>query len=268
MAMEIIDPIFDWLEKKFKVDSPKAITFGVWERWDAHLRKKHPIRMWIVSDLRMYCHLYNPYEFLRIAEWPYLLRNRFILSSHKIKTGLKASRDYSIGKKMLHASFNQLVDYIEMSLGEVPYDSRKLEYNAKYKPSWLAKKHFWFSTWRSREAGLDELDRRIANSSNSYGPDELASMRELKELYIWWKDIRPKRISPYELPKVDRFDRSLDFIYGPYLRADRFRTYHPDDMDIRTKHYQEAEEMEMGYFNEDKTMLVRLVNSSLDWYDL
>ena len=266
--MDIIDPIFDWLEKKFKLNIPTTMAFGMWESWDAFLRVKHPILMWIVSDLRMYCHLYNPYEFLRIAEWSYLLRNRFIHQTHKINTGLKASRDYSIGRKMLHGCFNQLVDYVEVRLSEVPYDSKRVSFNMQFKPSWFARKHFWFSRWRSREAGLAELDSRIQNVFMSYNSEAVENLKELRALYIWWKDIRPKRKCPYESPKHAQFDKSLDMIYGSYIRATRFRTYHQDDIDIRNKHYIEAEEMELGYFKEDREMLARLVTASLEEGDV
>lgn len=125
------------------------------------------------------------------------IRHRTWDKYHIVKTDLEPGY-YDKDEIMLHANFSLLVDYVE---NELAYQMMYSEYDK------IPSHNKWFSeyfncSFRSRELGLAALDWGI-NLEPFYLEDvdmhesQRTTSQEIKELYLWWKDVRPNRKDPY-----------------------------------------------------------------------
>ena len=183
---------------------PYALGCKEWDDWHNEAKKKYPTRYWLaekglkkLQDFVMFPS--DLYHTIKIY-----IQNRWIDQTHVLKTGLKPGEYYEFDYKVLHGLFNELSDYVEIELATTSrYDKSK-----KYK----------FVNGRSREAGLDHLnwasslvyneDYGTSKEDKHYGEmtPQALSAQKVKELYLWWKDIRPNRPDPHEVYKFKDFE--------------------------------------------------------------
>jgi len=168
-------------------DMPESATWDGWEDWKDKARK-NKVR-WFLADT-------IPFWFRTTFIHPvsaakYWIRYRVFDKYHIIKTGLKPDH-YDMDTRLLHGMFNMLVDFVEVEKAwmNVVFTNRR---------PWTA----WGRTrwWRSRKEGLNYLDWEISLSKPHLPEDErnerqAKEAQEIKDLYIWWKDIRPNRLDP------------------------------------------------------------------------
>jgi hypothetical protein len=180
---------------------PLALGWDDWDRWHLESKKKHPFRYWVAENgLKILQNIiYFPYDCYHTAE--VYIRNRWIDKCHLLNTGLKPGPYYEFDYKVLYGLFNELSNYVEKELAALRlsrYDKSK-----KYK----------FVNGKCREAGTDHLDWAISlvyneeygiqKGEDDYGKPtpQALSAQKVKDLYLWWKDIRPNRIDPHDLYK-------------------------------------------------------------------
>lgn len=197
---------------------PYALELGSWDRWHKEAKKSHPFRYWIAeSGLKtLQDIIYLPvdvYNNIRIY-----IHNRWIDSSHLIKTGLKPGQYYDLDTKILHGMFYELADLVE------------IEYSHLSK--WNNKKQYTFIGGRCIEAGLDYLDWAskltydtdygLRKGDKGFGeptPQAITAQKTL-ELYNWWKN-RANRPDPFDLynkekdgnnyiRKIEKIERAYD----------------------------------------------------------
>ena len=190
----------NWLRGTTK---PKWGTGDEWKDWSVQAKANHPIRWWITEE--GLDHVQDAIYFIpkKISDVRYYINNRFITHSNALVAhprDIAPGTWYDVGDRFIFCLFNSLVDFVEIETAWMHVvwdeDARK-----KYKTSWLRRKGW--RGWRSREAGIAHLDWAAALTNSEwmdpsdplYGqPTQQAlQAKEIKELYLWWTDIRPTR---------------------------------------------------------------------------
>jgi len=211
------------------VKKPPSLELGGWGRWEANLKRERPIRFWLSDVLldKIQDFLYWPYD--RYSNVRCYIRNRFVDKTHTLQTRLKKGQWHEFDWRLLHGCFEGLVDYVEVEIGGYG------------KPR------------RSRERGLEHLewesnlkydkDGGMGGDGSGEEPTPQAeSAIETRELYLWWKDVRPNRQDPWEL--VENADEPIDFISTADSYKDKYGA-----MDAVTESYRQ----------EDEDMMIRLI---------
>jgi hypothetical protein len=121
--------------------------------------------------------------------------NRFIDKTHALtSSSLKRGQFHELDTRILHCLFDSLVDYIEKELAWMHVICT--EANPK-------RRGFG---WRSRHEGLAHLDWESELMDDHGQPTSQAlSAREIKALYLWWTEERPKRQDPFMVSSMERF---------------------------------------------------------------
>jgi hypothetical protein len=209
----------DWIRGEKK---PYALEWGEWEKWKEEQRNKRPFRFWLSDSLlsRLQNVVYYPYDVYSTIR--IYIRNRYFDKLHYLKTGLKPGEYYDLDERILHGLFNELIIFVEDELAHL---SR-----------WDRTKNYKFINGRCVQAGLDHLDwasKLVYNEDYGIGKEDVLygqitpqaqSAIEIRELYNWWKNIRPNRTEPYD-----------------------------------NKNFKVAMKLEDQYDNEDSEMLIRLM---------
>ena len=173
----------DWLRSNTGVT--KKLTAGTsqeWAQWKSDNAGK--VGYWIAEELLDYIQdvfLFIPDVYHNAKVYVY---NRWIDKTHYINTKLDKGKYYGFDTTLLHGIFEMLVDFVEVEKAQRQFSSRYFEGDkTKYKTP-------------SREAGIEYLDWEIGLGDDSPLQAEVAV--EIKELYLWWKDVRPNRIDPMD----------------------------------------------------------------------
>lgn len=223
---------------------PFALGWQEWDIWHEDAKQKHPIRYYLaetgLKTLQNIC--YFPYDIYHNVE--VYVRNRWIDQTHTIKTGLEPGHYYEFDTKILHGLFNELVDYVETEISH----TMKFYEDRKYK----------FKNGRCKQAGLDHLDWAINLTFgsdygiNEYDPDynkptpQAISAMIIKDLYLWWTEIRPNRFDPMTL--YDKNNIGDDDLFSNSSMSE-----------IKSKVFDKIHEIEQQYDKEDTDMLIKLV---------
>lgn len=228
------------------VDKPFALEWGKWDEWKKEQQKKRPIRFWIaekgLSKLQNF--LMFPFDVYHTIKC--YVDNRWITKTHYMKTGLKAGRYYELDHRILHSLFNELVDFIEI---EYAHLAKWTDKDKKYK----------FKNGRSEEAGTDYLnwvcdlkydsDYGINKKDPKYKkPTEQAiAAQKTRDLYLWWKEVRPNRPDPMVASGLDWSDKKEDTLLSG-------KTTKKELSDFK-----KLEKIEAIYDKEDTKMLIELI---------
>jgi len=169
----------DWLRGSIK---PSSGTWEEWEVWEQEARTEHPFRYWLVEDL--------PIKLDRVLSLPSNLghywRNRFVYRTHALTSDLERGQYYEVDYRMLHCLFDVLKDFVECEVAWLHAILNK----DKYK---LPK--FRIRPYRNREAGLARLDWEctLLDDDTQMPSSQAIAAMEIKRLYFWWTETRPKR---------------------------------------------------------------------------
>ena len=182
---------------------PYALEWKAWDDWHNKAKAKHPIRYWIAEKGLKNLQNFILFPFDLYNTIKIYIQNRWIDQTHVLKTGLKPGEYYEFDYKVLYGLFNELSDYVEIELAAT----------SRYDKS----KKFKFVNGRSREAGMNHLDWAASlvyneeygtsKDSKYYGKitPQAISAQKVRELYLWWKDIRPNRPDPSITYKYENF---------------------------------------------------------------
>jgi hypothetical protein len=211
-------------------DKPHALEWSKWTEWKNEQKKQRPFRYWLSDTFlrKLQNVVYFPSDvYYTIKTY---VRNRFIDKTHYLKTNLPPGDYYDFDHRILHSLFNELVDFVELELSSL---SR-----------WNKDKNYKFVKGRCQEAQDDYF--RWANHLKHQGrlTEQAKASRRIKELYEWWKYLRPQRADPYS---------SSEFSYdiGEILDGKKIKQ--------KQKSYQKSYDLEEQYDNEDTEMLIELI---------
>lgn len=197
----IITRLHHWSCSKFAdlirgTPKPHALGWGEWGSWKKEAQEKHPYRYWIAET-----GLKKLQNFVMFPTDVYYtikvyINNRFIDKTHYLKTGLKPGHYYEFDYRIINGLFNELVDFVEIELAHTS--------------KWNTEKKYVFKHGRCEKAGLDYLDWAgnlrydedylTDKKDPQYGeltPQAISALK-IRELYTWWKYIRPNRPDPME----------------------------------------------------------------------
>lgn len=224
-----------WSSSKFAnwirgEDKPMALEWGEWDKWYDEQKQKRPFRYWLSDTFlkRLQDIVYFPldvYHTIRIY-----IRNRYIDKLQYLHTGLKPGEYYDLDYRIIHALFNELVDFVEIDLSHLSEWDRNVKYN--------------FHNGRCVEAAYDYF--KWANNDKRSGKltEHAKASRKIQKLYEWWKNERPNRPDPFS---TREFAYDIDEIL--------------DGKKIKTKQrmLQKAYDLELKQDQEDTDMLIELI---------
>lgn len=161
---------------------PLVLTDAGWKQWQTTTQKNSPIRYYLAETFLKNFQKVIMFPINLVDNILYYLHNRFILKTHYLESDLKSGEWYDYDTRILHASFNELVKYVQIDCAKI-----YLKFNKNgYKPSnGLVN---YFRPWRSEKAGLEYLDMLTDMGYND-------STKKIKQLYMWWIYTRPARSS-------------------------------------------------------------------------
>jgi len=258
----------DWLRGTAK---PYAETSEGWEDWRVRAQASHPVRFWIAEEGLDRLQDFIFYIPNKLYDVKYYINNRWITKSHALTAhprDIKPGQWQDVGSRFLPCLFNELVDYVEVELAwqHVAWDNEAAK---KYKPPFYATGWFRWRTWRSAEAGLDNLawqselkydDEWMDKNDPLYGKPtaQAAHAKEILELYKWWTETYRNRPDPYE---ASGWTAICEELRQKGNGVSIFRTTKDKDLKRREKAaLKQLRKMEAEYEKEEDRMLVRLVN--------
>lgn len=238
--------------KKLRLDKPIAATAKEWRVWHAENRKKYPIRYFLTQSLpRFFTKIRNKIlaDCVALKQFFYF---RFIDKHHVIKTDLKPGW-HNFDEKILHVNFQLLVDYVELYCA----------WNEGWKPSLWKLITKGANAWRCREMGLKHLSPHAVPKSISDDNPHAKQIskinqvhKDLVDLYIWWKDVRPNRRNPYESVSWKNF-------HANHEGENIWDWMESDNKEAVYKLKQASEEawiLEDSYEKEDQEQLMKLIS--------
>jgi hypothetical protein len=197
----------------------------------------------------------------------YYLANRYITKTHALTSKLKRGQWHDVAERMLHAPFDELVDFVEVETAWFHIAWADKETKAKYNAPWNATGPFRLRTWRCPEAGLDHLkwsaslmlDERmgIEKDSEGYGKpsSQATGAQEIMDLYYWWKHARAARPDPHEISGWSAYCESKREEDGGMFCSDKT----PEQKAESRRCLDELNRLEEEYEAEDEAMLIRLM---------
>jgi len=226
---------------------PRALEWCKWDEWYQEQKKKRPIRYWLAEEglSKLQDFLFFPIDIY--TETRYYVENRWITKTHYLKTGLKPGHYYEFDYRVLHALFNELVDFIEIEYAYLAKWSLK-EGNKNYK----------FKHGRSVEAGVDYLNWAcnlkynkawgVIKKDPKYGKPTAQALtaQKIKRLYFWWKD-RPNRPEHMTVTGFTWDQNKEDYLLGGKISRKEL------------SNFKKLEKIEADYEKEDTKMLIELL---------
>lgn len=244
--------IFKKISRWMDYNPPGALTSKGWRLFKKEFKEKAPIRYWIKNDFKYKVIMSFVWKYKSAKDW---IRYRTYDRYHIVDTGLKPGYQDS-ASQMFHASFTVLKDFVEVELAWCRYhwsDERKTaSFWEKHLPFYRM-----FNPFRSRKLGLDYLNWASTLDDPSLPPNERCdhqaiSSREIRELYLWWTDIRPNR----KLKETPGYDNQGLGILS--VLDDDFDKDAKDFVDY-SKIFEENSKLEEEWQEEDTEMFIRLV---------
>lgn len=228
---------------------PSALSWDDWEKFDTEFKEKAPIRYFLVkvigSGARRYAY--------RLSEIPRWVQYRTTRRFHMIDTKLEPGY-YDKDTLILHGMFSILVDYVEGELAwmEIAFSTEEMKKELGWRyhlPRMLRPKY------RNREAGLKHLDWEATLDSealhpNERSPDQARRAKEIKALYLWWTEERPKR---------KELEHPLDETVGLNSLSQKWKQANPKKDAALTKWARDSHTLEEAWAHEDTVMLLKLV---------
>jgi hypothetical protein len=205
------------------------------------------------------------YSNSKLENFMYWVRFNFTDRYNCIEIQTLSNDWYDSDTRMLHANFQLLADFIEIEKAHIQGSVEKL----------LPKNYFarlWHSVfrrnYRSRELGLKYLDWELAIPEEGLNgcPGQAAAAKELKELYLWWKDTYSNRKDPIDVTGLGDFydkHRGKLFKFKPSESHPGYFESHSDLTEEEEREHKELADktwkVEEAYAQEEEDMLIRLI---------
>lgn len=227
----------NWLRGTKK---PYALTLEEWEDWRKEAKAKSPVRYWIAETCLNKLQNIVSFPFDVWSNCRNYIYNRWVSRSHVLDTGFKPGRYYEMDERILHALFNEFVNFVEVELAwmhVIGYKKLQKKYGISGRKG------------RSEEAGLAYLEW-ASNLKCDFDPKhkdepspQAESAQKIKELYTWWKN-RPNRPDPAEVSGWSDYCSKNEWSSNDKQRGAIFK---------------KMEKIELKYEKEDEQKLIELI---------
>lgn len=157
----------------------------------------------------MFDRLYIKWRFLR-----YYILHRWVWRSHLyLIRDMKKGEYYDTDDKMLLAVFSMLVDYVEVEVAQLS----KIGADENTHPDVVA----WTrATWTDRWLNRDKWNERLALAHFDWemtlgeeSPRQASAAKEVRELYLWYKYVRPNRVDPHiAAPDTNDYEKYFEVV--------------------------------------------------------
>lgn len=208
-----------------------------------------------------------PSSFWRAVDW---FRYRTTRKYHTINIPTLKPGYYDIDTRLLHGMFSLLVDFVEIECAWMTLLCRSdLKPTSFVKSSIIQKIKRKFVPFRSKELGLQHLDWEMSlqedEQGQSGGWSQAAAAKEIKTLYLWWKEDYLNRKEPEEYLEPEEYQEWRNWLHSHY-----FEKQENGNSLMKTKCTEEEDErghnlnrrifsIEEDLHKEDENMMVRLV---------
>jgi hypothetical protein len=188
----------------------------------------------------------------------YYCRNRFVDKTHYLHTDLEPGKWHEFENRILHGSFTELVNFVEIETAWHHVLWADKEERKKYHvPFWRRHRILRFQRWRCPQAGIDHLKWEMQLEEPTHQRDRA---HELMFLYTWWKEVRCKREDEWVESGLRAFWDSMETKYGSDWLGlggrSKLTKAEQAEYDRLSKAMHDLEE---ARFQEDEDMLIRLV---------
>lgn len=201
----------DWIRGTPKL---RVGTSAQWKEWRLTAEQAHPTRYWIAEEgLSMLQDVvyYIP-EKIRDLEW--YLQNRFVDKPHALTAhprDIKPGEYADLSTRLLHCSFNELVNFVECEKAWMYAISYPKALDAMGISSYeTISLYRTFNEFRHPLAGIAYLNAEadlvydeswgVELGDAKYGmpTDQALNAKWVLAAYEWWSETRPARPDPYD----------------------------------------------------------------------
>ena len=265
-----ISKFADWLRGTPK---PSSGTQDEWIAWRKRAKAKK-FRYWLAEEGLDYLQDFVCWPLNRAKDIRNYSNSRWLFKSHALTSSLKRGEYYEFDTRLLHAVFDELVNFVEIELAwmEVVFSE---ENQKEYKVPWY-RTVLRLSRWRNVEAGLAHLawastlknDEEWMNKNDlNYGQPtrQALAAQEIHKLYTWWKEEYPKRPDPMDVSGLSAYyNEKQNAAKARGDDEDMLFSFLAEDTDTLEKERWDKmsnlyHQIEMEQIEEDTTMLIRLI---------
>jgi hypothetical protein len=235
---------------------------------------KHNFRYWLAEEFLDDIQDFVTWPIRKIYDIKYYINNRWVTRTHALTAharDIKPGQWQDVGNRFLPCLFNELVDFVEIEQAWSHIAWSDKNDTAKYNPPFWASGWFRWRVWRCPQAGLDHLDWAMTltmgedwgvdkESTNFGKPTRQAiNAKEVKELYLWWKDIYPNRPDPYDVSGWSRYCELKRQEHGETGLSFMKESKNPETRALGESALTKSHEIEQAYEAEDEEMMIRLI---------
>ena len=255
----------DWIRGTIK---PTAASMKDWRLWKDYAKDKSPVRYWIAEEGLDLVQDFITWPARKLYSVSYYCRNRFITKTHALTSDpkhLKRGQWCDLSNRFLPCMFNELVEFVEVELAWWHIAWSDKDERAKYNAPFWAWGWFKSSTWRSKQAGLDNLNWQMGlvhEDLDTTHPDynkptrQAVAAKEIYDLYTWWTEVYSNRPDAMEISGWSdwcakrRQDTEGSTFWEDTTEEDAAETRRMIDL---------SDEIEQKYIKEDEEMMIRLI---------
>lgn len=256
----------DWLRG---TSSPGALTSRGWREWREKAESAHPVRYWLADDGLDYLQRFVFYIPDKLYDLKYYINNRFVTRTHALTAHPRDIAPGSwrdVGNRFLPCLFNELRDFVEVELAwwHIAWSDRAEQ--AKYNAPFWATGWFRWRTWRSRQAGLDNLAWQMTCDNRDYTPEDhpdygqltpqAHNAAEILALYTWWTEVYPNRPDPHEAGGWSAYCEQRRLSGKDFFD---FEDKTPEEREASSRALDATQAIEDKYNQEDEEMMIRLI---------
>lgn len=253
----------DWIRGTDKIP---VGTSSDWNLWEKTSKTIHPVRFWIAEEALDNVQSFFWWPVDQLYSFKYWINNRFVTKTHTLQSRLKKGQWQELDTRFLHCLFDELVNHVEIELAASNFRwddaARK-----KYKTPFWACGWFRWRTYRNVDAAMEYLEwaSNLRWSENEVGDDDPSlgeltlqakNAREIRELYLWWKNDYSIRLDPHdasgwtELCERHRGDGVAFFDLAERTEEEQVETRRVLDL---------CHKLEEEQLQEEEDMLIRLI---------
>jgi hypothetical protein len=251
---------------------PSAATSDGWNQWEAESKSAHSFRHWLAEEFLDGVQDFVTWPVRKLYDIKYYINNRWVSRTHSLTAHRKDIRPgqwCDVGNRFLPCLFNELVDFVEIELAWMQIICSEPADQKKYKPPFWSSGWFRWRTWRSAQAGLDNLywqrTRKmdesyfVKPSDEEYGNPTPQAVRaqEIYDLYMWWTTDYPMRKDPYDASGWTAVCEKIREKNGGRLSIGDSKD--PDLEREKNGALALIQKIEDHYRKEDEEMLIRLI---------
>lgn len=253
-----------WLEKKCFPNRPKVASAEQWVEIHKIEKSKH-IRNLLVNTVPQWFSV-KKRQINDIKYWV-LYRTKSAHKYHLIDTGLKPNY-YEIDTRMLHGMFNLLKNFCEYESAhhdwmwsdyskKIDAEKQGLVYN---KTPFVPGKQAALETLQWRKQLVYTADELCDEQKHMIGkptPHAITST-EIETLYLWWVDVRPNRVDPFEAYPDPLFEQKLEKSKSEGIMTFLCAGTEQEELEQKQR-YEKIDALQKQYECEDDEMLTRLI---------